>query len=546
MTHDFPHTITGSFARPLLVYSIVVIVVTSAVWGVKYHAPQDGSAHVYNAFLMSELVKGNPHIAANVSLNTLAVPNSTGHWFMALILQVFSPFTCLKLMTAGTYALFVASIVWFRYSTVGANGLTTSVLLGAAVGLNWLWFGGLYNFIIGVIGFLILVSLFFRWRARINGVRVAVVALILVVIYLSHAVSFSIAAGSLFVLAMSTEGDERRKTLVYLLASILPSIALALCYRAATVSADQLQPVWRWLSESTSALGMLRDLFVDPFIIMSRRALPFTEVRSTYFVLFSPGFWTAVSIVLLGMSVVMRRGLRELAGKSIRPFAFLFGIAIASTLLAPDDFGLSNGGVLRERILLCGLCFFVPLFDADSYPIRKRLAQACLIYVVAFQAIALWDYAYRADQSVDEFSTAQSAITDVDSIASIEIIEDGSRFHSIPEPHLGLVTSVGKNTFVLDNYEIGHYLFPVITKDLADRQFVRELAASHMFFLNGPESAFDQTLERLDRILATDHQRFTKIILWGNNDRVESILAKWFDQRPVFENGRVKVLRHRD
>ena len=537
--------LSGPLARPILVYVTIVIAVTSSIWCVKYFAPQDGSAHVYNAFLMSELVKGDPQIRANLSLNTLTVPNSTGHWILTLLLQIFSPFTCLKLMSAGTYAGFVAAIMWLRYSTAGEEGLSTSALVGAVLGLNWFWFGGFYNFIIGVTAFIVLIALIVRWQSKMNFLRMAAISLILVAIYLSHVVSFAMAAGSFFVLVLWSESADRKRNLFYFTLAVLPSIALALIFRATTASAEELHPVWRWWSDSTSMFAIVRGFLADPFVLISRETFPFTSARSRAFAIFMPGLWTVLSLILLTVTFLLSWKDRQSIGRRSLPFIFLLAMSVLGALIAPDDFGLSNGGILRERVLLCALCFSVPLFQVGRHLSLKRLAHVGMTYVIVFQSMAMWDYALTTSPIVEEFSLARSAIADNDTIASIEIIEDGYRFHSVPESQLGLLASVGKRTAVMDNYEIGHYLFPVVTNSLSDRQFVRQVAISHAFVANGPKKEFDETLTRLDQLLDGNRERFTKVILWRRDARVENILYKWFDPMPILERGRVRVLRRR-
>jgi len=493
---------------------------------------------------MSELVRNNQSISSELRLNTLTVPNSTGHWILSLLLQFFSASVSLKLMTAGTFAVFVAVVAWLRYTVAGLEGLSSGVLLGAALGLNWLWFGGFYNFAIGVIGFVFLTTLVLRWRSDIGYKTAAVVSLIFIVIYLSHVIAFAIAAGTVLAMVLWPDGERRWKSLILVTIAVIPSVALAVIYRATTSSAERLHPVWRWIADD-SVFAVIRDLLVDPFIIISRRAFPFVDVKSGLFVLASPGLWTGIVIVALAAHVILKLKSGVAFDKKLRPFAFLFLLAILAALLAPDDFGLSNGGILRERILLCGLCFFVPLFYNPVAGI-KRLAQICLIYVIAFQSAALWDYGLRTDPLVQQFGESQAVIASNDAIASVIVVEDASRFHSTVEPQLGLLTTVGKSTMVWDNYEIGHYLFPVLTKDVRDRQLARGLAMSHAFVLNGPAADFNKTLTGLDQALFSGNERISKLILWGTDGRVEDVIFKWFDPHPVFQNDSVRVFRHRD
>jgi hypothetical protein len=50
---------------------------------------------------------------------------------------------------------------------------------------------------------------------------------------------------------------------------------------------------------------------------------------------------------------------------------------------------------------------------------------------------------------------------------------------------------------------------------------------------------------RLADLLARHHAKIDKIIIWGNDLRIENILDEWFVAQPVFENNRVRVFQHK-
>jgi hypothetical protein len=537
----------GPKAAAIFLYIIVVFAATSPVWSIRYFVVQDGASHVYNAYLLSELVTKDPSVSNWLTFNTLAVPNATGHWLLAILLQVFSGYLSMKVMTVGCYATFVASVCLLRYRVAGTDDLPITVLLASALAFNWLWFVGLYNFMIGLIIFVNLNSICFRWIFGLSVRRTITISLIFIAIYLSHIVTFAAAIGSVFIMALCYAPLERRRNFKYLSLALIPSIVLAVLYRLSTYSiADVLYPTWRWLTESASLTDALRNLLVDPFIIISRQTLPFVDFNSKLFVLFSPGIWTAVSLGLLSIPSIQRMWRGRFFDKKRLPFLIIFILSILGVFIAPDDFGLSNGGLLRERVLICGLCLFVPFFDLQKSRLVKHLAQVSLIYVIIFQTAALWDYGLHTETAVKQVAAAESEISDTDSIATIVVSEAGYRYHSIPDAELGLLTSVGKKSKVLDNYELGHYLFPLVTKEQSDREFIHAISGSHVFVSNGPENEFSTTLSQLKDCLSGNHQRFTKLIVLRQDPRVDAVLYKWFDPIPVYDSGPVRVLRHRD
>ena len=214
-------------------------------------------------------------------------------------------------------------------------------------------------------------------------------------------------------------------------------------------------------------------------------------------------------------------------------------------MLAPDDFGLMNGSILRERILLCGMILFVPLFRVENFLKFKRFAQVCLILVILFQTFALWEYSLRTNLEAKEFLAAQSAIAENDSIASIVILDEGLRFHSLPMAQMNNYLGFGKNITVWDNYELGHYLFPVVAKNPTDKQFIFDLITSNSFTLNNPSEKFEEKIAKLDTNLSANHSKITTLLVWGKDSRIETVLNKWFETQPFFENGRLRLFHRK-
>ena len=535
--------------RLVLIYLLIVAVASSPILGVGTFVHQDGLPHLYNAWLMSEMLKGNELFTELFRFNSIAVPNSSGHWMMVALLQVFSPAVVTKIMVIFCFAALVACVAWLRHRTSSlrpddSGGMVTSMLIGAVLAFNWMWMSGFYNFMIGVIGFVIAIALVGGWRGRITVPRAAVLALILLLGYFSHAVSFAMTAGSVLFFALFSKEDRLRNVLLTG-AALLPVVPLAFIFKSMSTEGGAFFPVWRSLADGISASSIIYQLrTADPLVLISRRAFPFSDATSSLFAVFTAALWLFAAYALLAFGTLRDHGRDILRDRTALLFAILFVGAVSTAIIAPDDFGLLHGGILRERIMLCGLVFFVPLFAIDRSIALKRVAQACLILVILFQTAVVWEYAIYAEGMAAEYSTTEQALNNGDSIATIVIVEDGLRFHSMPEPQFSMLTGLGRQVVVWDNYELGHYLFPVVTRDAVDREFVLSLANSHAYSRD-PRESFSELLAKLDRTLAQHHNKLTKIVFWGRNETVEAVVHKWFDPNPIFENGRVRVLRRR-
>ena len=527
-------------------FLLLIVFCCAPVWAVEYFINQDGSAHLYSSYLMLELLKGNVLLGENFAFNSIAIPNSSGHWLMVLLLNVFSPFAVTKIIVTLTFAGFVASVGWLRLKTVGVEGLKTSFLIGAAVGFNWLWLCGFYNFLIGVCCFVFSVGLFFSWREKMNVWRTVILSLLFLLAYFSHIISFTILTGSIFLLIFSASKENIKRNLLCFFAALAPVLPLIIIYKSLSASGGGFFPVWRNLENPFSPLSWLLQMrTADPFIITSRKSFPFVAEYSKYLAVFTPFLWILAALLSLLTATFKQTENFSFRSKTNLIFAFLLISLVGAAMFAPDDFGLTNGSILRERLLICGLLFVIPLFRAAESRRLKRFAQTSLLLVVAFQTLALWEYSLQTNRQAKEFLAAQTAILPDDRLASIILVEDTSRFNSYPLAMLNNYFGMGKNRIVWDNYEIGHYLFPVVAKNAADKQFVFDLTRHNAFVLNDASQNFEERLSKLDACLAENHQKIKTLTVLGKDARIEEILSKWFEPAPVFENNRARVFRHK-
>ena len=532
--------------RLVLFFFVIIIIATSPIWGVEYFINQDGSPHLYNAHIMGELLNGNPHFLKYYAFNSISVPNSTGHWLLVLLLEIFPPFLATKVIMIFTFAAFVASIGWLRFVSAGRDCLKTSLLIGAALGLNALWFLGSYNFSIGMVMFLVSVATFYSWRERMSVAKTFGLSLLLLIAYLSHLVPFGVLTGSVMLIAMFSGRKYRMRNILMTALALIPIIPMLIGFKMLSTSGDGFFPAWRAIGDNWSFLGILNQFrSCDPLIFITRKSFPFSDANSSIFAIFSPIIWVFASYIFLSFATirVVKRDL--LYRKELFPFMVLFVALIAAAVLGPDDFGLSNGSMLRERLLLCGLCFFVPLFRINKQKRTKLAVQFCLGFILIFQTAALWDYSLRSDAKAKELLSARSEIADGDSIASVIIFDDGARFHSLPELNINTLNGLDRNILVWDNYELAYYLFPIIAKNEKDKKFILDLSESHAYVIGDTHENLEEKLSRFDRCLQENHGKINTMLMWGRNERYEHILQKWFEPEPYFTNGKVRLFHHK-
>lgn len=538
--------IESSNIRLFIFFLILAVFTCLPIWSVDYFINQDGSGHVYSASLMTELLKGNAVVGEVYTFNSISYPNSSGHWILIFLLLFFNPFTVTKIIVTLTYLGLVAAVGWLRWKTVGREGVATALLTGAAIGFNWLWLMGFYNFTIGVIGFAFTLGLFYRWRENMNFGRAVLLSALLVFVYFSHIIGFGILAGSVCLLSVFVPPSNWKKTLTWTALAFLPIIPLLVIYKLLSEAGGGFSPVWRNLSDPYSVSSWITQLrSADLFVIISRKTFPFTTVNSNIFAVLTPGLWLLGGIFFLIIATWFSfRKERDLL-KKYYAFAILFALCLFVAMFAPDDFQLTNGGVLRERFLLCGLIAFVPLFRLNDSIWLKRLAQFCFAVVIIFQTLALWEYSIHSSKLAKDLTAAQPSIADNTRLVSVSILEDGLRYHSLPTGQMDNYLGIGKNVQVWDNYEIGHHLFPIVAKEISHRQFVLGYTGSNVFALNDQSVNFDEKLLKLESLLEANNNKIDVLLIWGRDARVEAVLNRWFESEPYFQNGEVRLFRHK-
>lgn len=530
---------------------IALILFTSApIWGVQYFVNQDGSGHVHTAWMMLELLREDPRIAEMHQFNLMTFPNVGGHWLLALFLLFTSAFTATKLMMSITYVGFVAAVGWLRWNTGGRDGLLLSVVFAAAIGFNFLWLIGFYNFLLGLIITIFGVGLYFRWRERIAVWHAAVLSVLIVAAFLCHVVSFAVFGLALAAIAWLPVSQVSVRKLALTAAALIPVMPLIYLYRANTEAGGPMVPVWRHLGESIASPMAWIDQFrsVDSFVMLSRTAFPFTDVETPLFGVFAPILYIAAAILLLLLASLLRfrKEKGSLIAEGSIPFLAIAGVLLLFSVFAPDDiqFSSSEGGLLRERLFLAGLAFAVPLVRIEGLrPTFERVAIGLLAFVVVFQTVVLWEYAVRSDREAREFFAASQAIPEGASAAGVTIRPRGFRFSGSHIPSINNYNGIGRDIRLWDNYELGHNYFPIVTRSREDHEFIRKFTQNNAYALDRPEQMREERVEALRTLLTSEPRRIDTLVVWGSDPRVDAAVVAGFGEPPVYEQGNVRVFR---
>lgn len=500
---------------------------------------------------MLELLRGNPNVSETYQFNLLYFPNSSGHWLLALFLLFTSAFTATKLMVSLTYLSFVASVGWLRWRTAGSDGVVISILIGAALGFNWMWLQGFYNFIFGMAVAIFTIGLYFGWQDGMNWKRSLILAVLVLLTFWSHIVSLPVVAGSVAVIAICRSfpvSGRNVRNLLLSAVSFVPLIPFVIGYRAYTEAGGPMQPIWRSVQNAFSLTDWFTQIrSADSFILISRKTFPFLDIQSEWLAVFTPLLWIGVALIILSAATFLVR-CEELKGKmgQLAPFFLLSGLCLVIAIFSPDDlqFSDSKGGVIRERVLLSGLVLIIPILRFRTVSRAFRIgAMACLVFVILFQTAAMWEFAVRSDRQAAEFFKATSAIPEGASVAAITITPGTPRFSASSISSMNNFNGTVKNIRVWDNYEFGHYLFPVVPVRPEDRLFTHNLTSNNTYFLDRTND-FDQSrLDKLRWVFENNDSRINTLIVWGSDPRIETIIEPWIETAPLFSSDSLRVFR---
>ena len=520
------------------------IAILTPIWFVDFFVNNDGSGHLYVSHVMLEHLHGGTFFSDKLAFNSFALPNSLGHWFIVGLLPLFSPAVVTKLMMTVTFVLMAVSLVYLRICVFGDDDLVTTVLLCGAASANGFWLQGSYNYILATIGFTFALGLFFSWRNDMTLWRVVSLSGVIAIVYFGHLISFCLLLGSLIVLALFVTGSKRLRAIAAICIASIPSIFLLFVYLLSKDNAEPFVPYWRQLANPLSIQSWGYYISSsDPFGFISRQTIPFGDLRSPILAFVSP--WALISIALLiictATAIAFRRDLARF--RNSIPFAVLFVLTFIAAVFGPNDFGLRNGSILRERLFLMSVIVLTGCFTFSYAPKLARICQALLLIVMVFQTAALWEYALFADNETASFIAARDSIPEGAAIASVVFDDREEKFRVLPLGQLDNLIGVGRNVFVWDNYELGHNLFPVIAIKPEDSLLAYALWSSNAFSRNEPKSFFDQKLMNLGSSLRSGKDRIDFLLVYNADQRITEIVEENFASDLVYANGNMRILK---
>src|SRR5258708_8094313 len=127
-------------------YGTTVLIALAPIWSVRYLPTQDGPSHLYNSWLLRELLRGtNAAIEHAYRIDWHPNPNWLTSAVLALLMTVVPPLVAEKLFVSGIVLLFAAGI-WMYAGDEGRPYAFLAIPFAYSLLLQ----SGFYNFCVGL------------------------------------------------------------------------------------------------------------------------------------------------------------------------------------------------------------------------------------------------------------------------------------------------------------------------------------------------------------------------------------------------------------
>ncbi|HXO29674.1 MAG TPA: hypothetical protein VOA80_20145, partial [Thermoanaerobaculia bacterium] len=196
-------------------------------WAVPGYLPStDGPSHVYNAWVLGQLVSSAPAplLGQYFYVNPQPVPNSLTHVALLALMWGLPPASAEKALLS-LYVLLAAGALWYLAGAIDGERAWLA-LLGLPFVWNMLLGLGFYNYCFSVPLFLLALAWWWRHRGRPGLAFAAVLDTLLVLCYFAHILGAVLALAGIGVLWLASWRRERWRGHLAHVAILVPGAAL--------------------------------------------------------------------------------------------------------------------------------------------------------------------------------------------------------------------------------------------------------------------------------------------------------------------------------
>ena len=534
------------------------------VWIFTYFPTQDGASHIYNSYVLKEYHKHENYRLREVyELRLTLFPNWTSHAFLALLMYVFPPIICEKILISICIGLLPLSLFYFLNSVQKGNAIFG--LVGFIFAYNYLLHMGFYNFVLSMSLFFFTLGYWWKRRNELTIANIGMLYALLIATYLTHYQSYAtlmmaltffsvflslyealrvtwgyreISGGNEKTLAskLKTFAAKLKPTFLFLV-TMLPAYFIMISYFLDRPRRAGGHKGFEWLSEYFFSMKSLVS-FRDEHILIGRVLLVVFAVafvltlidRVLHVYRFSRLSESDDSIERLWTRIVRKRDL------------FLLLATILTVMYFRFPWVGYGGGWINDRIHLYIFLVLLPFF---SIGLHKYIKYATAVIIIA---LSLWHLGYN----VQTYYLLNKDIDDA--VSSIGMLDKHTILTSRPEEWNGVSDSLGwkpkyvapcghtecllavKNGIAyLDNYEAHTDHFPVRFKErhysaesAPGERWKTDFTPDHMILWRTEYDEIEELEDDFELIHSNNHNRLYRLKraspdenLWGGRTTIK-------------------------
>ena len=482
-------------------YIIIVLLIIHLLplWIFRYFPNQDGPSHIYNAYVLKDYHKHENYKLREVfKLNLTLFPNWTSHALMALLMYVFPPLVCEKILLSLCIALLPLSLFYFLDAV--DKGKILFGLLGFIYAYNYPLHMGFYNFALSIPIFFFTLGYWWKHKDEMSSSNIAVLYILLLGTYFCHFQSYmqlvlSLSFFAFFSYSYSAlveiwgskkeiQNDEsqqfhnlriflrKMKPLLLFLGFMSPAYFITLSYYLSKTT-GYARNYWTLKALREYFLGIKSLVyFRDDHILIMRILLVFLSVA----ILLT--LWDRLMTIYRSRRTATERlWIRVINGKE--QFLLMAGILTVIFFKSPWSLG-SGGGFINDRVHIYIFLVLLPFFSVNFHR-YIRVAMAVIII-----CLSLWhlgysahDYYYLNKEMADMTSgvgTLEEHTAIFDDVDLARCGTPGARKwrgtskylgtvkYVLPFLHLPALYCLENDVAYLTNYEVAFDYFPIGSK----------------------------------------------------------------------------------
>ena len=475
--------------------TVIVLIVLHLlpVWGFKYFPTQDGASHIYNSYVVKEYHNHENYRLREVyELNATIFPNWTSHALLVVLLYVFPPLVCEKIVLTLCIGLLPLSLFYFLNRVEKKN--IVFGLLGFIFAYNYLLHMGFYNFVLSMSLFFFTMGYWWRVKDKLRLTNIIVIYVLSLVTYLTHYHSYAVLIMSLtffplflsaydvlhrvwshketsqpFMHRLKVSVGRHKPTLTFI-GSLIPAYFILFSYYfylSNNHGGNSNHKGFEWLNDYFFGMKSLVS-FRDDHVLIGRVLLLFFAIAIVLTI--TNRIWQCYKF---HKSEAWKETGERLWTRAVSQMdGFLIMSVVITVMFFIAPWSGYSGGWINDRFHLYIFLILIPFFAVNLHRHINYAAGAIII------ALSLWHLGYNVhtytllNRDIAN-AIALEGIDEKDTILTSEPGEWGGFSDSLgfepkyvePFGHLECLLAVHKGIAYLDNYEANTDHFPLRYKE---------------------------------------------------------------------------------